>query len=265
MEVVGLSPRQFTARIDAVLAALSILLGAGLVFLLRLGFDWSQWLPATCMPDLCFCEADRVVELRQPSNTISSLAFCLVAAVVVLRDESALSSAKRAEDKYLFWAAATLVGLGSAFFHASLSLTGQTFDVLGMYLLTTLLLLWSAQRRLRWSTRQRVLAYVLGNAALLTLLILAPALRRYLFGAVIAGVLLLERTTDPVSLRISRRFLAWAAGLLAIGFLIWVADITKMVCYPTSIFQGHALWHLFGAASVLMIYVHYQRGGRSLR
>jgi hypothetical protein len=222
------------------------------VYWLRLGFDWSLWLPATCMPDRCFCEADRLVGLRQPSNTISSLAFCVVAAVVVLRNES---------DKYLFWAATTLIGLGSAFFHASLSFIGQTFDGLGMYLLATLLLLWGAQGRLRWGMRQRLLAYVLGNAALLTVLILAPALRRYVFAALIAGVLLLQRQKGPLSVGTSRGFLAWAAGMLALGFLIWVADLTKAVCYPTSIFQGHAVWHLFGAGSALMICLHYHPAG----
>jgi dihydroceramidase len=162
-------------------------------------------------------------------------------------------------DKYLFWAATTLIGLGSAFFHASLSFVGQTFDVLGMYLLATLVLLWSAQRRLGWSMRQRVIAYVLGNAALLTLLILEPALRRYVFAAVIVGVLFLERQNDPLLPGTSRRFLAWAAGLLAIGFLIWVLDITRTVCDPASNFQGHAAWHLCGAASALMIYLHHHQ------
>jgi len=248
------------SRLDAALAGVTVVASCALVFWLRdSAFDWSSWSAASCMPGLCFCEADRLFHLRQPMNTISSCAFGLVGAVVVLTRSRA---ADRSEDKYLFWLAASLIGLGSAFYHATLTLVGQTFDVVGMYLLATLLLLWSVQPRLQWRVTQRVIAYVLGNAALLALLIVVPEVRRYVFAGLMLAILLLQRRTRrTLRSRQSPQFLVWAVGLLLVGFAVWITDITKTLCDPTSAFQGHAVWHVLGAASSFMIYKHYHPAG----
>lgn len=234
--------------------------GAGLLIwaLRSLGTDWNSWRPATCLPDACFCEADRVSFLRQPINALSSLAFCVVATAVLLWPHRA--TVGRSEDKYLFWGATTVIGLGSAFFHASLSFAGQTADVLGMYLLATLLLLWSAPFASRWSVGQRVATYVLGNVALLALLIAVPALRRYVFGLLVIAILFFElRQRQTIGKKRTASYLYFALALFAAGFVIWIADLTKVACSPYGWLQGHALWHLCGAASAFVIYWHYHR------
>jgi hypothetical protein len=42
------------------------------------------------------------------------------------------------------------------------------------------------------------------------------------------------------------------------GFILWVLDITKLLCRPEGLLQGHAAWHLLGAASAACIYLYYR-------
>ena len=252
-------------RLDIFLAGLSVVAAMAVpIGLSAAGVRWADWLPATCMPAGCFCEADRAGWLRQPVNVVSSLAFCLVAALVVLGRGAPAGGSDDREDRYLFWATATFIGLGSSFFHASLTFVGQTFDVLGMYLLATLLLLWSARRRLPWTSSARVAIYVLGNIVLLAMLIAWPGLRRWVFGGLVAGIVLAEGVGGSTAdVRPSRKYLLIAIGLLLAGFAIWILDLTKILCNPDSLIQGHAAWHLLGAVSALAAYAHYHQRPRA--
>ena len=88
--------------------------------------DTTTWREASCLPDRCFCEAVQSGTVRQPANAISSSAFVVMALLVLMRS--------RTPTAWRFAGAALVVGVGSAFFHASLTFWGQTADVLGMYL-----------------------------------------------------------------------------------------------------------------------------------
>ena len=147
---------------------------------------WSAWRPASCLPDACFCEAtpDRLV--RQPANAISSLLFLIPGLVILRRGRPTAVSAG------LYGSALVLIGLGSAFYHSSLTFVGQTIDVLGMYLLATFAVLSAASRRFAWSERLLAGVYLAGNAGLLGLLVLAPGLRRYAFALLILLAIGLE-------------------------------------------------------------------------
>src|SRR5688572_1265269 len=107
---------------------------------------WDSWRPAACMPDRCFCEAVRSQLIRQPANAASGLAFAGVALLVLFAgvpDSSGASLSRlnlfAAHPVYLilYAGAALLIGLGTVFYHASLTFWGQTADVLGMYLIAT--------------------------------------------------------------------------------------------------------------------------------
>ncbi len=47
-------------------------------------------------------------------------------------------------------------------------------------------------------------------------------------------------------------------ALLTISFVFWILDRQNILCAPESIFQGHALWHLLNAASILLLYFCYR-------
>ena len=48
-----------------------------------------------------------------------------------------------------------------------------------------------------------------------------------------------------------------AAGTFALAFGIWLLDILRIVCYPDSLFQGHALWHILDGLAAYFLYLYY--------
>jgi ceramidase len=205
---------------------------------------------ATCMPDHCFCEQIRAAAVRQPVNTWSSLAFVAAGFWMLGTHGGAGDSLliRSRVHRLAFAAAVLLIGYGSAFYHATLSFAGQFFDVFGMYLLAVFIALYG------WSRLRP-----LGDAALITV----PAARRYVFALLILIGLVLEmRMRRRNAAAFDARYLAAAVLVLALGFVAWMLDITRLVCSPRGLLQGHALWHLAGAASAILIFLYYRSEAR---
>jgi dihydroceramidase len=57
--------------------------------------------------------------------------------------------------------------------------------------------------------------------------------------------------------QINVQLLQVGIGLLAGAYIIWILDNTRIVCFETSLLQGHALWHLLGAVSVVFLHQYY--------
>lgn len=239
--------------------------GLGVIWLATRPSPWAAWRPATCMPDICFCEAIRDSWVRQPVNAISSLAFLAVAVFVVRVERRPSEPASRLHPLKSGWVypaiygiALALIGLGSAFYHASLTFVGQTADVLGMYLLGTFILIYNSHRLSPLSPAKAMTTYLIGNAALLVLLVQMPALRRYAFAGIILSALALEWRIRRGRRVAARTALLYSAiGLMAVAFAVWVLDITGVACDPQSFLQGHGVWHVLGATSALLLYVFY--------
>lgn len=249
--------------ISPVIAFLVILGGAVALGLIE--FSWTGWRPANCMPDNCFCEAIRPGTVAQPVNTWSSFGFVLVGLLVIRqsredirRHKSNLMKRQRAYPA-LFGMALIITGLGSAFYHASLTLVGQFLDLMGMYFIASFIMLYNISRLKALSGKNFVIAYILVNALLAFLLIQYPALRRYIFGIMILATLLPEYRLRQAGKLFINNFLINAAwGTLILAFIIWALDLTKILCNPTSWLQGHALWHLLGAIAGGFLYLYYR-------
>ncbi len=229
------------------------------------GCSWSSWKPASCMPANCFCEVIHNGAIAQPANTWSSFGFVLIGLLVIgqsaedvrLRRTNLITS-QRAYPR-LFGVALILIGLGSAFYHASLTFIGQFFDVMGMYLVASFIILYNHSRLSPLTGRSFVVAYLLINAILAVILIQYPALRRYIFALMILATLAPEyRLRAQKMVMINNRFLQAAWGTLILAFVIWTLDITKILCNPNSWLQGHALWHLLGAVAGGFLYLYYR-------
>jgi hypothetical protein len=228
--------------------------------------SWELWAPATCRPDHCFCEAIGSGAVAQPANAWSSLAFVL--AGLWIAHASAESGTKTearnrmiSEPAYrcLYGYALVAVGAGSYFYHASLSFAGQVCDMSGMYLLITFALLYGAARITSIRTGAAMVTYTVWNTVLLSFQLAFPDLRRYVFALLVLGVLGFEaKYRRDSGRRIESRWLTRGAGLLGLAFLIWVLDITKVVCSPESVMQGHALWHVLGALAAWCLYRYYE-------
>lgn len=224
---------------------------------LPLAPPWSSWRPASCLPDDCFCEGIRESIIRQPANTWSSLAFVFVAMWIAARLAGQRKSGRivfRRAETGLFLTALVLLGLGSAFYHASLTFVGQVFDVSGMYLVATFILLRRLAPRWNLSPVRSVLAFVAANGVLMTAQVTTPALRRIVFGILLVSALLVEWSGSSAG----RMWLKTGAGLMAVAFALWIGDRTRLACAPASLLQGHAAWHLLGAFASACLYRSYE-------
>ncbi|MEO8452301.1 MAG: ceramidase domain-containing protein [Gemmatimonadota bacterium] len=224
------------------------------------GQVWDGSRPATCIPSACFCEAVRPSGIRQPSNTLSSFAFLPIAFLVLGRSfRRGEAVSPPAVYSLLYAGALFLIGLGSAFYHASITFVGQVFDVSGMYLLGTFAVLHAASRLRPIRPGIVAVAYLALNAILVAVLLTAPVFRRYLFALLIAlaiGLELRARRLRPATA--AAGYLLGAVGLVAAGFLIWTLDLTRVICAPFGVVQGHAVWHVLTALGAGCLWRYYE-------
>ena len=230
-------------------------------------YSWESWKPATCMPTGCFCESVREGVVRQPANTWSNHAVVLVGLLILatarldrsrsVRSEALNPMTSRSAYPVVFGLATLLIGFGSMFYHASLTFVGQWFDVMGMYLVATFLLLYSGARLLSFRDHTFVLCYLAINVLLGYVLLTWPVLRHYIFGLLILAALVSEaivlRKLRP---KVKTHYLYAAAGSLAAAYVVWLVDLGGYLCFPDSWLQGHAIWHVLAALANWFTYIY---------
>jgi Ceramidase len=226
--------------------------------------------PATCLSSHCFCEAPRSdTSVAQPSNSLSSFAFLFVSILILLT--SARNSRPSNDDPYLspkfnqlqepFWlaTAAFAISVGSAYFHATLSLYGQFLDVSSMYLLASFVIARAVARLSDF----KYASVLVGLAAIFLLscamLFFFPETRRYWFaGLIVVGLILEKFAVRTLSPLLDQSLLWSSVAAISVGYVFWLLDNTLTICAPHSVFQGHSLWHFAGALSVFLLYRYYE-------
>jgi dihydroceramidase len=208
---------------------------------------WTNWRPATCLQQGCFCERpNQNSPIRQTANTLSSLGYIFSGTLAMIPFNNARRFSRG--HAFVFGAASLLIGVGS----------GQFFDVLGMFMLATLMLVYAFERirNLRFTATIRL--YLVIVLFLSVLQISLPDTRRFVFALALIIALFFEarylKQQTPI---IDVNKLRLGIILLAVAYLIWILDNARIVCFETSLMQGHALWHLLGAASVWLLYQYY--------
>lgn len=214
---------------------------------------------ATCMPDKCFCEKiHHDQSILQPSNAWSNISFLIVAVLVFIKIKDKKSQNPLIENNYLiiiYSLSCALVGIGSFYYHSTLTFMSQWVDVLGMYLAVTFFILYNffPSKKVKF-----ISSYILINLILGYLLYAVPDLRRYLFAASIVTLFLVifikEKNRSSL---INYSYLKMSILSFVTGYIIWLLDYFKIVCGPDSIVQGHAFWHCFSAISSLLIFYFY--------
>lgn len=227
--------------------------------LIQIGPDWRGFTPATCLSTHCFCERPQGgALLLQPANALSSLGFVAVGWWIILGATGARTRALGGAATLWFGFTAIVIGVGSVLLHATLTLWGQFADVLGMYLLGSFTLVWAV---MRWRTLRPALGialYIVVAGGLIALLWLVPDTRRWVFAVVLGVAIAVEWTlARPMRRGVRGGLLLAAVAANAAAFGIWIADQTRLLCAPDSFVQGHAVWHLLGAAAVALSYVYY--------
>jgi hypothetical protein len=246
-----------------VLASVVIVVAAATLVIVRgQPSVWNSMQPATCLPNQCFCEVAHDQLVRQPVNALSGLSFVGVGVFsLILRRRQHVRAGSDSDRwhpaEYLLATAAVILGVGTVFYHASLTFVGQTVDLFGMYLLVTTVALSILARAGLLSARMIVGLGTVINAFLLVLLIVAPEHRRLVFATLVVIAVALESSVGRRAERRNRRIFWAAVAAVGGGFVIWVLDYTRIVCSPLSWVQGHAVWHLCSAAAVWMMLRYY--------
>lgn len=254
--------QQLKAREIAIALALTALLAAGTTMVLMLlGPDWTVYAPASCTATHCFCEAPRVGALiLQPADSGSSYGFVFAGfLMIVLARGRGWQSAMTPLAATAFGITAILVGVGSALLHATLTLWGQFCDVLGMYLVGSFLLVSALSRWRGITDRPAIGLYLLLCATLVAVLIVMPEVRRWLFAVLLIAAIIVELGfARPRRPGVLVRFYLLGMLVNAVAFAIWTLDQHGVVCSPSSLIQGHALWHLLGALAMWLSFSYYR-------
>jgi predicted membrane channel-forming protein YqfA (hemolysin III family) len=138
---------------------------------------------------------------------------------------------------------------------------GQSMDVISIYLLLGFMLVYnlSRARAKGMSSGVFVALYVVLNAGLALMAVRWPVSRRYIFVALILAILvtevLIRRTRRPA---MSQPLFYAALGSLALACFAWILDVTRVVCWPDSWFQAHAVWHVLTAAAAGLVYFYFR-------
>lgn len=234
---------------------------ASYAFLAMIGPDWSRFAPATCRATQCFCELPRAGQLvLQPANSWSSFGFVAVGVWIMLmawRTNGARPFA--GFPARWFGLTAIVIGVGSFLLHATLTLWGQFWDVVGMYLFSAFTLSWAFRRWRALSDGASVAIYLALCTILIGMIVAVPETRRWLFAVVLIGNIVIELTfARPRRPGIEVRWYLWGIALQATAFAIWILDLTRTWCDAESLVQGHAVWHLLNAAALWCGWRYYR-------
>lgn len=245
---------------------------AGLVVALlvnHVGASWASWRRATCLGTHCFCELPRSGFPRQPVDAWTSFAYAASGCWIYMRGRTDVR-ARGLLGNFIMPALAIIavfIGLSSFFFHATLTFIGQYLDVTSMYVFGAFLASVALWRRGAINSRTAIATFVVVVLSLGYAQYEEPDLRRYLFALLLLPGLIFE--LDP---RLAQRtdvraliFVRVGFVALVVAYVFWVLDQTGNLCDPSSIFQGHGLWHILTAAGVLLLGEHYLSTWQSAR
>ena len=238
--------------------------------LTELPYLWELMKPATCMPDHCFCEPVVHGLIRQPVNTWSNLAFILVGTLTMIVAVGDLSNPANKRDHTnlmrsrwiypgMYAYAAALIGLGSMAYHASMAFTAQVADILGMYLLSTFMVLYNLSRAFKLKGWAFFGAFVGINLALGVISTAWPVSRRPIFVGLLVLILLSELLAwKKAPACMNMKALLAASTSLVIACSAWLLDTNGIFCSPDSWLQLHSLWHIGMAAAIWFLYLYYR-------
>lgn len=186
--------------------------------------------------------------LAQPVNAVSSLAFVVFGIVVWL---SARRGAGRERTSRLaFGGLMIATGIGSVMFHgpqgpASHFLHDATFVVTLLALATM-----NLSGVFRWESRRTWVVFGLSSGVATAILLVWPASTNFIAGVVvlaIVGVDILIHRSGSVRQR------WWIVSVVTMGFAVVLFVLGRTggpLCDSSSLFQGHALWHVLSATAL---------------
>lgn len=227
-----------------------------------LSINWNNYRPANCLPSHCFCEYIKNGFIRQPVDAFTNLAYVFLGILMIYW---LYKNWKKTRKFLIIFALANIaVGVGSFLYHASFTFFGMELDDDTMYLIGSFMLFFSLSRFYQFSFRKFLSLYLLLNLTLEMMIYFFPVIRGVLFGFLVLGTIVSEtmaiRKKDGLG---EKKYFRLAVYLFLLAYLFWISDYKKIICWPESLYQGHAVWHLLSALAgfsmFLYMYSAYQK------
>jgi hypothetical protein len=167
----------------------------------------------------------------------------------------------------LYAVALAFMGLGAAFFHASLTDWGAILDVLSMLVWVCFLLYYNLRSLYAWTDQRFLTAYLttVGVAILVRIffgsagLLAFGALHTAWIGTEVLVGMRPGRFGIERQLRRQRRYFWGYVGTNLLALAIWSESYAGgLLCNPSSLFQGHAVWHLLNAVAGALLYPYFR-------
>jgi hypothetical protein len=227
------------------------------------GCPWYE-LSEAAPPNVKWCEENLCSYVTAPANTWSNLGYVLVGVVFWQLARNSGSKAIRG-----FGPAALTVGLTSGVYHASYNFYTQLLDFFGMFVFCYLLIVLNL-RRMGAIAQERMTRVFWGAVLVSTGLVVVFERLSIPYQSIVLLLILAVVATEALIRRRQRRvytlrYFYGAVGLIAAGAVCSALDVTGVWCDPKDhLIQGHAIWHLFGAGSLLSAFFHYRQFEKSI-
>ena len=217
---------------------------------------WDQCVPAT----FDFCEENRCGWVAQPANTWSNIAFVIAGIYLIIR----YWKDKWAPIKHLP-IILIFLGISSGLYHASCIFTFQAADLSSMFLCSVLFLTLNL-RRLNIINKHQIYLFFWGlTISSIVILAVFHKFGRLAFTIQVVSVIITEFMIFHAKAKNIQFFSYYKEMLLGlgsflIGYIVWILDLKQLITSPENhYFQGHALWHVFCALSLVFFYRFYNR------
>lgn len=226
-----------------------------------------------------FCEFNDIGNsIVQTANTWSNLGFLVVGLFLVflgIKDathkhkERANLLLKFPMFSILMGASILYLFLGSFFYHASVTSFFQMLDQTGMYAIVFSFMGYHLFRIMPTIKTKKNGVVSSHKLILLVFLIINFAFVTYLWDKVDVNIFFpamfivyivftFAYNKRKSIVKLSSRLVLLSLYVLMLSLSVWILDRQDVLCDPTSIFQGHALWHILNAVVLLFIYLHYR-------
>lgn len=241
---------------------------------------WTNWRVAE-RNAFTFCEHIRQGEaIVQPANTWSNFGFLFVGMLCLFigindfkirKPDSSNLLIRYPGFSILLGASCIYLFFGSFMYHASMAYFFQKLDITGMYAVTLALISYNIFRFFPTRYAYRASTYRSSHHAIITISILLNFVFfaglwkvnvNILFPSVILllmGINVLYNLKNKQHFsRLYKHLFKLSIFVLVVSTVLWVCDREDIWCIPTSIFQGHALWHILNALSIFLLYMCYR-------
>jgi hypothetical protein len=199
---------------------------------------WFNFIQKYGLPNVMWTEKIRNGIIATPVNTLTNIFYIFCGFIILFDTQKLLFK--------IYGYQLIFLGLMSGLYHASVSLPFQICDFLGMqFIISTIL---TTHLKLSYLDMFKI------NLLFFFLIILFIKKQLPMQLLTLISIILIVKTA-PIYNRDFYKVLV----SLTFGELFSILDLNRLITGPTSIIQGHAIWHLLSSISLLQWYFYIKK------